>query len=87
MKRKDEMLASAAPLPDPNSPLCTKQEAARTARISLPTWERLERKGDVPPRVVIGRRCFYRRADVLRWIDSKVVILGQRGETVAPIAA
>lgn len=69
------------------SPLFTKVEAARTARISLPTWERLERKGDVPPAVVIGRRRFYRRVDVLAWIDSKVVIAGRRGETVAPVAA
>lgn len=68
------------------SPLLTRREAAGTVRLSLPTWERLERKGDVPPPVVIGRRRFYRRADVFAWIDSKVVIAGQRGQTVAPAA-
>lgn len=69
------------------SPLITKQEAAAFCLVSIATWERLERKGDVPPPVRIGRRCLYRRVDVMAWIDSKVVFAGQRSETAAPVAA
>lgn len=87
MKPDNQLSTSATAVPADLSPLVTKPEAARLCRVSLPTWERLERKGDVPPPVVIGRRRFYRRADVLAWINGKVVIAGQRGETVAPAAA
>lgn len=87
MKIKDEHAAGAAIPPADLSPLVTMAEAAKLCRVSLPTWERLSRRHETPPAVLIGRRRFHRRADVLAWIDSRVVIAGRRGETVAPVAA
>ena len=59
-------MAPNATLPAP-SPLWTPKEAAAFARTTVGNLEQMRAKGDGPPYVKRGRRCFYLEADVRAW--------------------
>jgi hypothetical protein len=54
-----------------HSPLLTRDEAARSCRISLRTFDR-QVAAEVP-RVRIGCRCLYDRKDIDRWLERHKV--------------
>ena len=62
------MLSSPAQM---NVEYLTKQEVAQYMRVSLATLERLMRQG--LPYVKLERRVLFRKADVDRWLGSKIV--------------
>jgi excisionase family DNA binding protein len=49
----------------------TKQEVAEYMKVSLATLERLMRQG--LPHIKLSRRVLFRKADVDRWLESKIV--------------
>jgi predicted DNA-binding transcriptional regulator AlpA len=52
--------------------LLTEREAADIARLSTRTLQRLAEVGDGPARIrLTARRIAYRRADLMRWIESR----------------
>lgn len=60
---------------DSDSPLLagymTRDELAQELRVTTRTLDKwaVLRKG--PPKVQIGARCYYRRRDVLAWLDAQ----------------
>lgn len=53
------------------SPLLTREEAARYCRVSLRTFDR--QVASEVPRVRIGCRCLYDRKDIDRWLERHKV--------------
>ena len=53
------------------TPYLTKRELCEYLRVSRWVVERLMREG--LPRLVLGHRVLFRKADVDRWLESKVV--------------
>lgn len=56
--------------PQISSELLTKAQFAALVGISVHTVEKWNARGMAPTRVRIGRKVFYRRADVIAWLDS-----------------
>ncbi|KAB2897334.1 MAG: helix-turn-helix domain-containing protein [Kofleriaceae bacterium] len=50
--------------------------AARTP-ISRITWQVMRQRGGGPPFSKIGRRCVYRWADVVAWIEARRTVGGK----------
>ena len=49
-----------------------KTEAQRLTGVSPDTWDRMEARGDAPPRTRISERRFgYRLADLREWLDAR----------------
>jgi len=49
-----------------------RRKAAELADVSVDTWDRLEAKGQTPPKVQISERRFgYRLIDFERWLDAR----------------
>lgn len=56
--------------PLPEAGLLTKEDLATYAGTSVHTIAKWNTRGTGPKRVRIGRRVYYRRADVLAWVDG-----------------
>ena len=54
-----------------DSPLLTRDEAARYCRVSLRTFDR--QVASEVPRVRIGYRCLYERKDIDQWLERHKV--------------
>lgn len=64
------------------SELLTRDEAARLALLSIRTLDRLAERGEGPARIQLTqRRIAYRRADLMRWIESRAAASASHGET------
>lgn len=62
--------------------LLTEREAADIARLSTRTLKRLAEIGEGPARIRLSaRRIAYRRADLIRWIETRTAA---NGRTTAP---
>lgn len=68
----------AATVPSGDDLLLTAPEAARLLRVSRRHLLRLATLPDPPPRIRIGRRVLYPRADVLAWALRRSVEGGDR---------
>lgn len=53
--------------------LLTREEAARLLRISVDTLERLMRKRPPLPHIKLDRRVLFRKQDIDRWLEKKLV--------------
>ena len=63
-------MASQLPLPD----ILTENEAARRARLSTRTLQRLAETGRGPPRIRLGlRRVGYWRTDLDAWLRASTI--------------
>jgi predicted DNA-binding transcriptional regulator AlpA len=50
----------------------TKRQAFTNAGVSEDTWDRLEAKGDTPPKTRLSeRRIGYRQLDFEAWLDAR----------------
>jgi predicted DNA-binding transcriptional regulator AlpA len=50
----------------------TRSQTLRAAGVSERTWERLEAKGDVPPKTQLSEdRIGYRILDIKEWLDKR----------------
>lgn len=58
--------------PPLNSPLLTAEDAARYLKVAVRTLANHRGLGRGPRYVRVGRRPFYRRADLDAWIESHV---------------
>lgn len=56
-----------------NSELLTTIEAAQNVRLAKPTLERIRVKGDGPLYCKLGGAVRYRRADLDRWLESRLL--------------
>ena len=49
-----------------------KAQAQRLANLSARTWDRLEARGETPPKTRLSeRRVGYRITDLQRWLDAR----------------
>jgi predicted DNA-binding transcriptional regulator AlpA len=54
----------------------SRREAIKAANLSERTWERLEAKGDVPPKTQLSEgRIGYRVIDIVAWLDKRRVVV------------
>jgi predicted DNA-binding transcriptional regulator AlpA len=61
--------------------LLTEREAADIARLSTRTLKRLAETGDGPARIrLTARRIAYRRADLIRWIETRTAANGRHAK-------
>lgn len=61
--------------------LLTEREAADFARLSIRTLQRLAAVGEGPTRIQLTqRRIAYRRADLMRWIESRSAASTKHGK-------
>jgi predicted DNA-binding transcriptional regulator AlpA len=51
----------------------TAQEVADMTRMPIQTLYAMNVDGLTPPRYKVGRRILYKRADVVAWIESRLV--------------
>jgi len=51
--------------------LLTMEEVSRLTRLSLVTLRYMRSRGDGPPSAKLGRRVFYREAEVVAWVDAQ----------------
>lgn len=52
----------------------TREDTIKTLGLSRATWERLERRGDVPPKTKLSQnRIGYRVTDVKAWLKDRLV--------------
>ena len=56
-----------------NCEVLTTAEAARYVRLSKPTLERFRRTGEGPLYVKLGGAVRYRRAELDKWLESRLV--------------
>jgi predicted DNA-binding transcriptional regulator AlpA len=50
----------------------TKPEALKVLGLSLPTWIRMEQRGETPPKTQLSpNRIGYRVADIQAWLDQR----------------
>jgi excisionase family DNA binding protein len=57
-------------LPPPDSPILTRREAARLARINIQNIDLAIRREELPAFRPVGRRVLILRDDLLNWIKS-----------------
>jgi len=50
--------------------LLSVDEASSFCRTSKPTWYRLAREGKIPDGLRIGSRLFWRKQDLVEWIQA-----------------
>lgn len=61
--------------------LLTEREAADIARLSTRTMKRLAEIGEGPARIrLTARRIAYRRADLIRWIETRTAANGRHAK-------
>lgn len=65
-----------ARLPDDRPDLLTRPEAAAYLRMSVRSLARRSLGFDGPPLVRLGRRVFYLRSDLDRWLAQRRDVLG-----------
>ena len=64
---------------DPNFRLRTQKEAASCLRMSLRQFQRLERRGEGPPRTMLGdRRVGYTDVGLASWIERRTASMGPK---------
>ena len=54
-----------------NSELLNTTEAAEVLRLGMATLHRWRKAGKGPPYIEMGRKVYYRRADLERWVESQ----------------
>ncbi len=54
-----------------NAILLNTAEAAETLRLGVATLHRWRKAGKGPPYIEMGRKVYYRRADIDRWLDEQ----------------
>ena len=63
--------------------LLTDEEVAELVGVTIQTLAIWRSNGEGPAYVKLGRQVFYRRADILAWIDGSVVTPGGNAEAAA----
>lgn len=57
--------------PTPNREYVDDRDLSRLTPISRSQWQLYRQHGEGPPFRRIGRRCVYRWADVVAWLDAR----------------